>query len=421
MITNDRQYKIIKGQIENFQESLEQFSASSAEFKDVHPKIIQAQKDAIQFKLKQLIADATEYEDLKEGRTVVAEVRNLQDLPLTLIKSRIANGLTQADLAAKMGLKEQQIQKYESEKYETASFRTLQKVADILGVNLSADVQIKEIDAPDLYNVKKYPFRQMFQRNWFSGFSGTLNDAVKNSGKLIYDLYSSAGIKDVQYAFNRNRVRSGSTINEFALNAWYARVLIKARNQELSTYFDKRDIDGDWLSRLARLSIEENGVIDAVNYIRHSGIRVVIEPQLEGTHIDGAALLLDDIYPVIALSLRQDRLDHFWFVLFHELAHVLLHLNSKTKAIFDDLDVKKDGIEEEADKFALNAVIPENVWKTSLARFSPSESTIKNQARSLKIHPAIVAGRIRWEKGEYFLFNELVGQGEVRNKFVNEI
>jgi Zn-dependent peptidase ImmA (M78 family) len=51
-----------------------------------------------------------------------------------------------------------------------------------------------------------------------------------------------------------------------------------------------------------------------------------------------SAMLLDDMFPVIALTLRYDRLDNFWFVLFHELAHIVLHIGSEFSIIFDDLD-----------------------------------------------------------------------------------
>ena len=49
------------------------------------------------------------------------------------------------------------------------------------------------------------------------------------------------------------------------------------------------------------------------------------------------------------MSLRLDRIDNFWFVLFHEIAHILLHLSDALTVIFDDLDVKIDGIEQEAE------------------------------------------------------------------------
>ena len=156
--------------------------------------------------------------------------------------------------------------------------------------------------------------------------------------------------------------------------------------------------------------------------MRESGIRIVIEQHIEGTHLDGAALLLDQTFPVITLTLRYDRLDNFWFVLLHELAHVYLHLNVDHDAIFDDLDASTlDEFEKEADEFALNAMVSASVWKKSLARFSPSDKTIVAQAKSMNVHPALIAGRIRRETGKYHLFNNLIGLGEVRKYFLNEL
>jgi HTH-type transcriptional regulator/antitoxin HigA len=421
MITNDRQFKIVKSQIEAFQKSLDLLSSTSLEVENVHPKILEAQKNATSYKINELLTEVKEYEDLKAGKTLITEIRDLTELPVALIKARIANGLTQAELADRLEVKEQQIQRYESDRYETASLKTLQKVAQILHVKFSAEVQIKEVEAPDIYNVKMYPFKQMLQRRWFRNFSGSLNEAIKQSPELIANLYYLAGITNMQLAFNRKSVRTGSVINDFALNIWYAQVIIKAREQELTTFFDRRIVTDDWLRSLSQLSFEQNGPQLAVSLLRNSGIRVVIEPQLEGTHLDGAALLLDDIYPIIALTLRYDRLDNFWFVLFHELAHVVLHLGTEYNMIFDDLDSNIDGIEKEADEYALNASIPDKVWKRSLVRFSPTAETITNQAHNLKIHPALIAGRIRRETGKYFLFNDLIGQNEVRKLFLTEL
>ncbi|MBK8088085.1 MAG: ImmA/IrrE family metallo-endopeptidase [Chitinophagaceae bacterium] len=157
------------------------------------------------------------------------------------------------------------------------------------------------------------------------------------------------------------------------------------------------------------------------NFLKGSGIRFIIEPQLEGTFLDGAALLMEDNSPIVALTLRYDRLDNFWFVLFHELAHIHLHLSESLNAIFDDLDAKIDGIETEADLFALNAMIPDIIWKKSLVRFSPSAQTIINQAKMLKVHPALIAGRIRKETGKYYQFSDLIGQGLVRPCFIQEL
>jgi HTH-type transcriptional regulator/antitoxin HigA len=421
MITNDRQYRIVKSQIENFQESLEMFSLDSEDTKDVHPKILEAEKRAVNYQLQQLLAEVKEYEDLKAGNIIITEVHNLKELPLVLIKSRIANGLTQSDLAQILGMKEQQIQKYEAEQYESVSLRTLLRIAEILKINIQADVQIRELESSNLYDVSKYPFKQMFQRKWFPEFSGSLNEAVKNSSTLIANLYQRAGIENIQQGLTRRSVRSESIFNKDALNVWYARVIIKARDQDLDTFFDKNIVSESWLKQLASFSTDSEGPEKAVQFLKNNGIRVVFESQIEGTYLDGAALLIDKVYPAIALSLRYDRLDNFWFVLFHELAHIVLHIGGEFDTIFDDLDSHIDGMELEADMYALNISIPESIWKKSLVRFSPSNETIVNQARSLKVHPALIAGRIRRETGKYHLFNDLIGQGEVRNKFSNEL
>jgi HTH-type transcriptional regulator / antitoxin HigA len=421
MITNDRQYKIAKTQIENFQQSLDSLALTSSTAKNIHPKLIEVQKNAIESQLNDLLSEAKEYEDLKAGKIAITEVNSLKDLPLALIKARIANGLTQAELAEKVGVKMQQIQRYEAEKYDSASVKTLLKIAEHLNININAEVQIKTVEAPSNLDISNYPFKQMYQRKWFGNFSGSYNDAVIDSKNLIERFFETAGFSNLQYSFTKKSIRAGSTLNMFALNAWYAQVLTKAKSQQVNGVFEKSMINEGWLRSLAELSMENNSPAKAAEYLNNSGIRFVIEPQLEGTFLDGAALLWEDNSPIVAMTLRHDRLDNFWFVLFHEIAHIYLHLSDALTVIFDDLDVKIDGIEQEADAFALNALIPDIVWKKSLVRFSPSPETIINQAKTLKVHQALVAGRIRRETGRYYQFSELIGQGEVRSNFLQEL
>jgi len=421
MITNDRQYKISKSQIENFQHSLDSLTLTSDNAKNIHLKLFEVQKSAIESQLKDLISDVREYENLKEGKIAITEVSNLKSLPLTLIKARIANGLTQSELAEKVGVKMQQIQRYEAEKYDSASVKTLLKIAEHLNININAEVQIKTVEAPEELNLSNYPFKQMYQRKWFGNFSGSYNEAVIDSKNLIEKFFETAGFSNRQYRLTKKSIRAGSTLNAFALNAWYTHVLLKAKAQRIDIAFEKNIINEGWLRSLAELSMEDNSPAKAAAYLKASGIRFVIEPQLEGTFLDGAALLLEDNSPVVALTLRYDRLDNFWFVLFHELAHIYMHLSESMAVIFDDLDIKIEGIEQEADDFALNALIPDMIWKKSLVRFSPSTETILNQAKTLKVHPALIAGRIRRETGRYYQFSDLIGQGEVKPNFSQEL
>ncbi len=421
MITNDRQYKITKSQILSFQESLEDMIKNPPISPDIHPKIIEATKNAMESQLHDLLFQVQEYEALKAGKVFITEVKNLKELPLILIKGRIANGLTQSELAKQLDMKEQQVQRYESELYSSASLKTILKIADLLKIKINGDVQLKELESTTIaehLNPKNYPFKEMVKRKWFEGFSGTVNEAMQQADLLLFKLFDRAGITDTQlYSLNKKKIRAGGELNSLALDAWHARVIVKAKKQNVPE-FDRDALNDTWLKELASISTQKDGPSQAAEYLMNSGIRFVIEPQIEGTYLDGAAILLEGSLPIVALTLRYDRLDNFWFVLFHEIAHIKLHLNEDIEAVFDDLDLKGDEMENEADNFALNALIPNEVWKKSLVRFSPSKEAIVNQAQKLHVHPALVAGRIRRETGKYYQLNELIGQGEVRKHFL---
>jgi HTH-type transcriptional regulator/antitoxin HigA len=422
MITNDRQYKIAKTQILNFQQSLEDVINNPPDSPDVHPKIIAASKNAIESKLNELRLEAEEYEALKAGQVFITEVRDLKELPIILIKARIANGLKQSDLAKMLEMKEQQVQRYESELYSSSSLKTLLKIAELLKIRINGDVQLKEMDkdVPEYLNPKNYPFKEMYKKKWFEGFTGTLNEAMQQADILLFKLFDRSGMNsNSALSLHRKKVRTGGQYNLLALEAWHAQVISKAKKQTVPE-FNNEIITETWLKNLASLSVKENGPSEAAKYLMDSGIRFVIEPQIEGTYLDGAAILFDNKFPVVALTLRYDRLDNFWFVLFHEIAHVKDHLTGDLDAVFDDLDSKSDGIESEADNFALNALIANDIWKKSLVRFSPTKETILNQAQKLSVHPALIAGRIRRETGKYYQLTDLIGQGEVRKHFTDQ-
>ena len=122
---------------------------------------------------------------------------------------------------------------------------------------------------------------------------------------------------------------------------------------------------------------------------------------------------------MIALTLRYDRIDNFWFCLMHELAHVSLHFGRETVQFYDDLDVTPESVprEQEADRFAGEALVPEEAWRRSAASRLRSREAVHDLARKLRVHPAIVAGRIRNEFKSYRVLNRLVGHGEVRKLF----
>ena len=102
----------------------------------------------------------------------------------------------------------------------------------------------------------------------------------------------------------------------------------------------------------------------------------------------------------------------------HELGHVFLHLYDGLRFDFFDEDGGNDGdvIEAEADKFALDALIPESLWDQCLSRFALSEEAVKIDAETINVDPSIIAGRIRKERSNDTILNDLVGQGQVRSQ-----
>ncbi len=150
MIKNDRQYRITKTQLERFEQAgKETVSAAGG---DAHPRLLQAQAEALASQADELRAQIAEYDALRLGQRAVIQAERLEDLPRMLIQARIASTRSQKDLAEKLGLKEQQIQRYESTDYAGASLERLRAVAAELGLRVSQQIFLPDIK-PSLGNL----------------------------------------------------------------------------------------------------------------------------------------------------------------------------------------------------------------------------------------------------------------------------
>ena len=103
----------------------------------MHPLIAEAQEDAVRNQLSDLEEQLRVYESLKAGNFEIENLNVVSELPTTLIKARISQGLSQKDLAERLRLKEQQIQRYEATDYATASLARIKEVVEALGVATS--------------------------------------------------------------------------------------------------------------------------------------------------------------------------------------------------------------------------------------------------------------------------------------------
>lgn len=138
MIKNEREYRITKAQTEKFRQALTEFGARKDS--SVHPRLRQAQADALRSQLAELEAELQQYESLRSGKRCIIRTHSLEDFPRALIQARVALGFTQRDLAERLGLKEQQIQRYEATEYASASLNRIREVIDALGVDLAGTI-----------------------------------------------------------------------------------------------------------------------------------------------------------------------------------------------------------------------------------------------------------------------------------------
>ena len=291
------------------------------------------------------------------------------------------------------------------------------------GLGIPADVLLKEPGRklqPVQYDYRNFPFNAMLKKGYFGEWDGSLPAAKEVGEELLTQLFAPlAGQSSVPVYCRRTR----AAIDTNALLAWQARALTLIQAQEVPEY-KASAIDVTFFKKVVRASYFAEGPRLASSLLNERGIHFVVLPHLPKTRLDGATFFAPDGRPVIGMTLRHDRLDNFWFTLVHELAHVHLHLHDDGLAFFDDTEHSfcddDDPREAEANAFARNALIPEEVWQNAGPSLQASslEQPVLALADRLEISPAIVAGRVRWESGDYSRYSRLVGKGKVSKQFV---
>jgi len=346
--------------------------------------------------------------------------------PIDAIKFRMEQiGLVQKDMVPYIGTKSKVSEVLNGKRPLTLSMmRSLNK-----NLGISAEVLLKEPGADFPNQIQemewaRFPLLEMAKRNWIP----MVDDIKEKAEELIRDFIEQAGGLDTvpKPCFRQGKNgRYNPKMDLFALTAWCIRVQSVARKNPLKTKYVKNSIKLGTMQEVARLSYFDNGPLLAKEYLEKHGVHLIVVPHLPKTYLDGAAILLPDGTPVIGLTLRYDRIDYFWFCLLHELAHVSKHLSTSDRLIIDDLDLrgkkveKEDIIEKEADEMTRNGLIPKRIWDRNPISGKASTAEIYALAEKLKIHPAIIAGRIRFEQNNYRLLSRHVGNKKIRKHFAD--
>lgn len=339
--------------------------------------------------------------------------------PIDAIRFRMEQQeLTQRDLVPFIGSPSKVSEVLARKRPLTLSMiRALHRGLEIPAQVLLQDRPLELLDDNDL-DWSRFPIREMAKLGWILETGLGVRDRAED---IMRHFFSPLGSRAPVRALYRtaSHVRSARTMDKHALIAWTARVLIKARSLPMPKPYRPGIVTPEFMREVAQLSWSGQGPLLAHEYLENHGIPLIVERHLSGTHLDGAVILDSADRPVIGLTLRIDRVDNFWFCLMHELAHIGLHLSSTDQGFYDDLDSGEgnDPREREADDCAGEALIPEDAWKSSPARNLRSPEAAQHLAEKLRIHPAIVAGRIRYTSSNFRVLNHLVGKGEVRKCF----
>lgn len=418
---NEKEAREARARISRLSEALHSEHAMEPVVAGLPPEVVSQVSRMMKAERERLTQAVEAYEVAKETQKPTALKALVNQEPgLMLIVARIANGYSQKDLAWRLGVKEQQVQRWEAERYGQISLKNYNRVAALLGVRLTADMPDqpafrgldKVIDGVSKSEIKKI-LKHGRENGWFAE-DFTEAELRRYIAENRID-FGSPGL-----------LRTGLNVvdhtEDVMLHAWRARVTARAREAFASVEDVHEPLELKWMPGLVRLSNDTRGPLRAVEVLADRGIVLIVEPQVPGLKIDGAAFIVDG-RPVIGMTVRTDTVDNFWFTLMHELAHVTLHFSTGLAVGFydqTDQEASVDEQEEEANRFASNLLIPEERWRRSTARIAKSAAVIERFANELGIHPAIVFGRIRKERGEWSLFANKIGRNTVRKLFVGE-
>ena len=141
VIKNEKQYRITKAQVRRFQDAVAELAGQDRP-SNISARLWEAQRQAALSQMEELREQVAAYERLNAGQSKEVLLEGVEDLPKALIRARIAAGMTQEGLARRLGVKPQQVQRYEATEYESASFARILKVVQALGLSMPRAVRL---------------------------------------------------------------------------------------------------------------------------------------------------------------------------------------------------------------------------------------------------------------------------------------
>lgn len=350
---------------------------------------------------------------------MTTEITPYAYLPGDLIREELeARGWTQEELAQIMGTDAALVSQIVNGK-RTITAKTADMLAAAfetsaeLWMNLQTAYKLATAKKPRKHDVTlrarlfaKAPVREMIKRGWIAD-TGAAEDLAKH----VTTFFEVKSIDD-EFVFDHAAKKSGSYAETTpAQLAWLFRARQLARMVQVRR--GRANMPESLISELQRLTSDEAEVRHVPRVLADFGVRFVVVEPIARCKIDGATFWLDASSPVIAMSLRHDRIDNFWFTLMHECAHIMQHDKLSVDVDVDTVDASELPEEERrANEFAAGALVPREEMRDFQMRVAPLYSRMKvlGFAARIQVHPGIVAGQIRNAEQNYRIFHDMLAK-----------
>jgi HTH-type transcriptional regulator / antitoxin HigA len=244
------------------------------------------------------------------------------------------------------------------------------------------------------------PVAEILRRGWIKGSPDPTELA-----RQMCEFMGIATIWDEPETLAALRASGSRGPQESAVLAWLKRVEHLATEQRLPA-FDVGRLEQS-LPEVLERSQTAAGVRELPGLLGLSGVHFLVVPHLPKSFLDGGSQWVDD-RPVVAVTLRYDRIDSLWFTLMHEVAHILFgHRDLLAETLWGgDRDAPNEG---EANRWAEEQLVPAEDYAvlTGRAVTRPTLADITAFARRIRRHPGIVVGRLQRD--------EILGYSQARS------
>lgn len=335
-------------------------------------------------------------------------------------------GWTKRTLSVVLEIDEQKVNRYATDKQpitadfallleevfgvEASIFLGLQCVFDLAKARIVAQPDPRRRTRAEIHH--GLPLADMIKRGWIN--AKDVRDP--NVEKELVRFFGTNRVEDIEILPHSAKKTEVSEPATPAQIAWLYRVRKIAAEMLVARYSPEALQSA--VSKLKALLISPEAARKAPRILAEAGVRFLIVESLPGAKIDGVCFWLNDRSPVIAMTMRFDRVDNFWFVLRHEIEHVLQG-HGKDKVMLDsDLAGDSAGAADIADEerianaAAADFCVPKKMLDAFVARKAPffHDRDILAFAKMISVHPGLIAGQIRHRTNNYSRFQNYLAK-----------